>query len=148
MIEIEKANERMMLEIAKVHIKCFPNSFSSSLKANLISKYYLTFLNSYPDLFLVARDQERIVGFVMGYPVDKGNQANAFLKNNFFRFVCRLLIQLIKIDKRAWKKVLTFRKKQHVESVSSFDAEKYRGGEIYYQFAFSRNTGCEVLHLN
>lgn len=97
--------------IAKIHMECFPENFSTKLgkKRNgfLLSKFYEEYMLDAPELFLVAEEKnKKIIGFCMGYYGDRTQQKKRFLKNNFFRISFRMITLLIKGDKLAWKKLI------------------------------------------
>lgn len=88
---IRQATIQDLSAIAKVHSICFPDSYSSQLAVyqnvigggNLLISFYLEYLNDNPELFLVADDEEKgIVGFCMGYYMDKDDQMQNFMRRN------------------------------------------------------------------
>lgn len=91
--------------IAHIHIKCFPNSFSTALGKSLLKKFYLQYMKKYPDLFLVAADDDYIAGFCMGYLCDGGNCNRSFAMRNIASLALRYIILLIKGNKMAWKRL-------------------------------------------
>ena len=71
---IRAARESDMEVVCEVHAKCFPESFSTRLGKNLLTKYYLEFYREAPHLFLVCENDEgKMCGFVMGYVLGKTN---------------------------------------------------------------------------
>lgn len=63
---IRQATKKDLKAIANVHIKCFPDSFSSKLGEILLTRFYNEYLSVVPELFLVAEnDAQEIVGFCM-----------------------------------------------------------------------------------
>lgn len=144
MITIRQANVNDIGDIVETHIECFPDSYSSSIGKNLLSKYYLNYLINYPDLFLIALDNEKVVGFVMGYLCGTKNLANNFVKTHLFSLLVRSIARLLVFDKRVWRKII--RKKNDVlfvdEQFSLIDdslkgdllsiclLDKYRGNDV------------------
>lgn len=122
MLHVRIAESKDLEHIAKTHIECFSNHFSSSLGERLLKKYYECFLNAYPDLFLVALDNNQIIGFAMGYPFQGGNQTRRFIHKHFFLFSLRFLFLLfIRFDKRAWGKVFSKKEKYFSYEYPPFD---------------------------
>lgn len=78
--------------VAKVHSVCFPDSYSSQLckfentiGGNLLIPFYSEYKDN-PELFWVADDEEKgIVGFCMGYYMDKDDQMQNFINHNRFK---------------------------------------------------------------
>ncbi len=100
--------------IAKVHLTCFPNSFSSHLgkRGRLLEKYYQEYMASNPKLFLVAvDDKEALYGFCMGYYCEQRNMQRQFLKKNLLRVTLRFIVLLISADAVAWAKVFSLFKR-------------------------------------
>ena len=46
---IRQAKETYLREIAKVHIRCFPDIFSTQLGQKLLERFYLEYLKEVPD---------------------------------------------------------------------------------------------------
>lgn len=108
-IIIRQARNEDFLQIQGIHIKCFQDSFSTSLGkgTNLLAEYYKEFFHISPELFLVVEDDnEGIVGFCMGYYyVDKGVAIENFKKNNKLRIYVKTAKLLLSFDKVTWKKI-------------------------------------------
>lgn len=106
---IRQANVKDLVRIAQVHQLCFPDSYSSSLGTDLLKRFYNEYLSGAPELFLVCENPgKEIVGFCMGYYMEKNRYKNAFLKKNLFRIGLRTVVGLIGGDKRVWKKLRSF----------------------------------------
>lgn len=60
---IKNANIDDLNKVAKVHIRCFPDSFSTQLGEKILLKYYLEYFKENPELFYVALDNDKIIGF-------------------------------------------------------------------------------------
>ena len=116
---ISKASYADLSQIVDVHICCFPNSFSTAMKKNLLFDFYQLYFKKNQELFFVAKENEKTVGFVMGYFGSQQNLTKLFIRKHFVRFFLRCLVQLLKFDKRAWKKI--FHKKQKITYIN----EKY-----------------------
>ena len=104
-MQIRSATVNDLGKIAQTHVDCFPNSFSTALGVPLLKKFYLQYLKEYPDLFLVAVDDDRVAGFCMGYLVDGGNCIHSFAKHNIASLGFRYFLLLIKGNKNAWKRL-------------------------------------------
>ena len=107
-------------DIVKIHSICFPDSFSTAMQSSLLLKFYETYFDYNSDLFFAAKHGESIIGFAMGYGFFDFSLTKKFIKNNLLRFTLRCFVQLIKFDKRAWKKVFA---KRH--NKKTFVNEKY-----------------------
>lgn len=93
-------------EIAKVHIACFPNSFSTALGSKLLKKFYYEFISDIPELFLVSEDSDQSInGFCMGYYMENYHYMKSFIKHNIISVSLKMLLCLLRFDKRAWKKI-------------------------------------------
>ncbi len=85
-MKVITAQPHNLPEIARVHMMCFPDSFSSQIGEKLLTKFYLEYIKINPDLFLIATDEIRhnkIVGFCMGYVLDNHQFNKKFLIHNF-----------------------------------------------------------------
>lgn len=97
--------------IAVVHRECFPDSFSSSIGVNLLKQFYLEYMKDAPELFLVCENPDgQIVGFCMGYYMEKNNYMNRFIKNNCVAVALTCIPRLLVGDKRVWRKLFPSRK--------------------------------------
>ena len=112
MIRFAKWND--LEGVARVHAKCFPNSYVTQLsKVNWLGKdllpvFYQTFFNDNPELFVVAEDDNhKIVGFCMGYYMDKDDQIARFMVENSFWISIKTLLLLLIFNKYAWNKLLS-----------------------------------------
>lgn len=135
------ATKEDLSQIADTHICCFPDYYISSLGKQLVEKYYLEFLKE-NDLFIIAEDNERVIGFCMGYLIDNTHARERFMKNNFFALSGKLLVQCLSFNKRAISKCLSFLtsklKKDESNSIEKHGGdllsicvlEKYRGQGI------------------
>ena len=148
-IRLCRADE--MSSVAKLHIDCFPDSFSTVFgKGNsgrLLEKYYREYYKESPALFFVAEEGGKIVGLCMGFICGGKNSAREFLKNNLLSVTFRMLRLLICGDEVAWKKIASLMKKtkeisieepdhttyaerEHAEVLSLCVAAEYRGRGI------------------
>lgn len=116
MIQYRVASLVDMPEVARVHQKCFPNTFIASFGRKLISDYYSTFFNENP-LFVIVEKDGTIEGFCMGY-LTGSNARNSFLKKCKVRLFFRMIILCITFNKLAIKKCFAFIKPAK-KSVSS-----------------------------
>lgn len=93
---IRQATTQDLPAIVHVHRVCFANSYSSQLSyyqsviggGDLLISFYLEYMKDNPELFVVADDEEKgIVGFCMGYYMDKDDQMQNFLHNNRIKVI-------------------------------------------------------------
>lgn len=98
--------------IAKVHAVCFPESYVTQLSkfqclcGNLLPEFYREFMNHNPELFVVAEDDnKKIVGFCMGYYMDKDDQMSNFLHKNRIKVAIKSVLLLLTGNKHAWSKI-------------------------------------------
>lgn len=112
---IRQAQVDDLPSIARVHTVCFPKSYSTQLGKssrdgidNLLCKFYLEYLHDAPELFKVAvNEQNNIVGFCMGYFMDKDDQMQNFIRHNRFRVLLHTVFLLIRGNKPTWKKFIS-----------------------------------------
>lgn len=110
-MNVRQANISDLKDIVAVHISCFPNSFSTQLGSKLLEKMYLEYMKEAPELFLVAEDNMKIVGFVMGYYFDGKDSLYQFRKNNMIVFSLKTIQLLVCGNRPAWKKLRSLIKK-------------------------------------
>ena len=73
-----------------------------------MTSFYLEYLKDNPELFVVADDEAHgIVGFCMGYYMDKNDQMQNFLRNNRLRVLWKTFLLLLSVNGPTWKKVLS-----------------------------------------
>ena len=74
---------------------------------NLLVSFYREYLNDNPELFWVADDEDKgIVGFCMGYYMDKDDQMENFMKHNRFKVLWKTLLLMLSSNKQTWNKML------------------------------------------
>lgn len=84
-------------QIAQVHIACFPHTMWDFLGQELVQNFYEEYLRENP-LFVVATDNETIIGFCMGYKVP--TQARTlFMQKNRMKLIKRIMIGLLTFNK-------------------------------------------------
>lgn len=119
--------------IAQVHSACFPDSYSTQLSrfkmaiggGNLLTSFYLEYIKDNPELFVVAKDEKHgIVGFCMGYYMDKDDQMQNFLRNNRLRVMWKTLLLMLSGNRPTWKKM--FSRFKHKPSVSDWTIVNYK----------------------
>ena len=122
---IRQATYQDLDRIVHVHSVCFPDSYSTQLSrfktimggGNLLINFYLEYLKDNPELFVVADDEKfGIVGFCMGYYMEKEDQMQRFLNKNRIRVMWKTLLLLLSCNIPTWKK--TFSRFKHKPSVS------------------------------
>lgn len=125
---IRQATYDDLREIANVHAQCFPRHLSTRIGSSndcyLLSRFYKEFLDDSPELFVVAADDnQKIVGFCMGYYFDKARQQSNYIRHNRARVYTRIAWLLFKGDRLAWAKLKLKFKKPHYEVIDhSIDA--------------------------
>lgn len=110
---IRKATTKDLLAIGKVHSICFPDSYITQLGKvcgqndnNLLSRFYYEFMTDAPELFVVADDEENgIVGFCMGYYMDRDNQISNFIRRNRIHIAFKTALLLLCLNRQTWKKI-------------------------------------------
>lgn len=108
---IRQAKEDDLQQIAKIHKTCFANHFASHISGDkecyLLQRFYLEFINTSPELFLVEECDGEVVGFCMGYKMEQGDFMLSFFKHNIVKTLWRFFVLLISFDKVAWEKLNT-----------------------------------------
>jgi ribosomal protein S18 acetylase RimI-like enzyme len=103
---IKQATINDLDEIAIVHTKCFPNSFSTALGYRLLKNFYYEYISEIPELFLLSVDEKNsLYGFCMGYYMEKDHYMKSFLKHNMLAVGLMMCFRLVTGDRRAWKKL-------------------------------------------
>ena len=127
-----KAQKEDLPQIANVHAKCFPDSYSTQLSKgcafnnnNLLSLFYYEFYHDNPELFIVAEDNNTIVGFCMGYYMDKDNQMENFLRHNRWRVVLKTIKLLLLGNRPTWLKVTSRLRKKTKDDIWVVVNNKY-----------------------
>lgn len=108
-ITIRKARKEDLPGIAAVHIECFPDYFSTKMGKKILSSYYGKYLETDPDLFFIAYDNEqnKVIGLTNGYVSGDGRSSREeFISANKWGLIFRILLMLVKCDKVVWKKVI------------------------------------------
>lgn len=98
--------------IVKVHKKCFKNSFSSKIGNYLLKKYYLLYLDHYPNLFYVAKEDQEVVGFCMGYLCNDHYLTKTFIRHYKIPMFLRCVFLTLIFNKQMWNKIFNFFKKK------------------------------------
>ena len=102
MITYRDAVETDMPAVARLHELCFKGTFIASLGESLIADYYREFLQE-GGPFVLALDEEKLVGLCMGYYTGSAAR-NAFVSKNKGRLIRRLLVLCLSLNKVAIKK--------------------------------------------
>ena len=136
---IRNASENDLPKIAKLHIRCFPDSFSTQLGEKLLAKFYREYLKKVPELFLVAEANDEIVGICMGYYCEDNAYQKNFLKRNFFMLGLRCIKLTLERNDRMLEKFglrkpnktdCTPQKDSHVDSKEKPAVEKSKCGDL------------------
>ena len=101
------AEEKDMSEIAKVHMECFPEYFTTLFGQKLLTAYYKEFYEEAP-LFVIAENKEQIVGFCMGYKRGTSKAKNEFINKNRYKLAFRMAYLCITLNRLAIKKCVQF----------------------------------------
>lgn len=130
---IRLASKQDLPAIASVHSICFPKSYSTQLgkvcgigNNNLLSRFYLEYMDDAPKLFWVAEDENNgIVGFCMGYYMNKDDQMQNFIKHNRLNLIVKTVLLMLMFNKPTWDKVLSCFKKDEnlVQKIVDFSNE-------------------------
>ena len=137
MITYRNAAESDMLAVARLHEVCFKGTFIASLGEALIADYYREFLRE-GGPFVLAYDNEKLVGLCMGYYAGSGAR-NLFVAKNKGRLVRRLLKLCLSLNKVAIKKCFgyIFSRKQsstapkaEADLLSICVLDEYRGKKV------------------
>lgn len=137
MITCRDAIESDMKAVARLHEACFQGTFIASLGEELIADYYREFLRE-GGPFVLALEEEKLVGLCMGYFAGSGAR-NAFVSKNKGRLARRLLALCLSLNKVAIKKCFGYvfsRKKAagapraEADLLSICVLDEYRGKKV------------------
>lgn len=111
---IRQATLQDLESIARVHKICFPESYVTQLSkfkflgGDQLPLFYKEFLEDNPELFVVAEDpQNGIVGFCMGYYMDKDHQIPNFMHKNRLAIAWKTFLLLISGNRYTWRKLFS-----------------------------------------
>ena len=107
---VRNASSKDLHEIAKVHIACFPDYFSTRVgKKNngyLLKRLYEEYFKDFPGLFVVLEDDNgKIVGFCSGSLLEITGHQGRFIRNNRVKVLSRVAWLLLKGDSLAWTRL-------------------------------------------
>lgn len=107
---VRNATREDLPEIAKVHVACFPDYFSTRVgKKNngyLLARFYEEYFKDFPELFVVlVNDNGKIVGFSSGSLLDITGHQKRFIRNNRVKVLSRVAWLLLKGDPLAWTRL-------------------------------------------
>lgn len=174
---IRQAKKEDLLQICKVHARCFPDSYSTQMcryaniigGGNLLVPFYGEFMKDAPELFLVAANENEIVGFCMGYYMTKQGQIQRFISKNRMKFVWKNILLLMQLNHPAWRKVFNMFSKsspdiiapsllkipveQRVDLLSICILPEHRGSGLAQQMieeflSRSKQQGMKSCHLS
>ena len=137
MITCRDAVDSDMKAVARLHEACFRGTFIASLGEALIADYYREFLQD-GGPFVLAFEEEKLVGLCMGYYAGSGAR-NAFVSKNKGRLARRLLALCLSLNKVAIKKCFGYvfsRKKAagapraEADLLSICVLDEYRGKKV------------------
>ena len=116
MIAVRNAKLSDMLAVSRVHVKCFPNYFSTKMGTKILKRYYTCYYKENP-FFVVAESNGMIVGFCMGYQVGSRSRER-FLKENVVLLGLQCLKLMFMLDGEIYNKLATFmHSKLHKSSI-------------------------------
>ena len=129
-VSICKAQQSDIAKVVDAHLACFKDSFSSSLGKKILSNYYESYLKHSSDLFLIAKVDEKIVGFVVGYCCENKQAFAEFKKKNLIRIILRVICRLLIFDKRVYRKIFRKTGETTVLLPSYCSIEKNKMGDL------------------
>lgn len=114
MIKYRIASLTDLSSVTKTHIECFPGTFISSFGNNLIQNYYKEYIEE-DNIFVVAEENNGILGFCMGYRT--GSKArNRFMQKNKKRLILRMAWLTLSFNRLAISKCLNFVKSKKTKN--------------------------------
>lgn len=135
MIQYRIATLDDLEQIARVHITCFPHTMWEFLGVELVRNFYEEYIRENP-LFVVATDEQQIVGLCMGYKIPS-NARKVFMQKNKKRLIKRILFGLLTFNRlvisKCWQNVKLQKKFEPVKaegdllSICVMDAYKGKG---------------------
>lgn len=128
MIEYKKATIEDMGEVAQLHIACFPEYFLTKLdggKGVLLKEFYKCALGD-KKIFILAKKEEKIVGFVMGY-IPPFNPREEFERSNFWLLSRHMIRLLVRFNKMAWARVFARIKDKFVKTKPNNEKPELKG---------------------
>lgn len=129
MISIRSAVLADMPAVARVHIRCFPSYFSTKFGPSLLQRYYGAFWEE-DHLFVVAEDEEQIIGFCMGNRADS-RAKDRFVRKNLVRLAMRCLGLVLRGDRDILRKAWSYLKSRVLTGPARSEAgEKESAGEV------------------
>ncbi len=129
-MNIRKAKIEDLPNIAEVHIRCFPKSFSTQLGKSLLNRFYEEYMKGNPELFLVADNNEgELVGFCMGYLCKQNTFMRDFLHNNALRVICRCMVLAVTGNKFLYEKIGKVIKKHEEFNIIEPEYMRYSADE-------------------
>ena len=85
MITIQNADIEDAVSITQIHLLAFKNFFLSSLGEDFLKFYYTCFIKNKESVVLIAKDNDKIVGFAAATVLCKGFNT-ALIRQNLFSF--------------------------------------------------------------
>jgi ribosomal protein S18 acetylase RimI-like enzyme len=73
----------------------------------LQERFFEEFLNDCPELFLVAEVDGEIVGYCLGYYMDKDDQMSNFIRKNRWSLVAKTIFLMLIGNRPTWSKMLS-----------------------------------------
>lgn len=99
MILINRASEKDVDEIVRIHCDAFEGFFLTSLGTSFLTFYYKNFVRSNETVCMVATEDDKVMGFSAATKVCKGFNSR-LIKQNLFGFAL-LSLKLLFINPRA-----------------------------------------------
>lgn len=119
---VRQARISDLVAVARIHMACFPGTVTSSLgklwNGRIVVDYYKEYYYDCPTLFLIAEnDSGEVVGFCMGYKLDRGNIDGRLIKHSLWRIAIGYCYLLFKGDAECWRKLKgVFKRKKEAEN--------------------------------
>lgn len=85
MITVQKADIEDTFSITHIHLLAFKNFFLSSLGEDFLKVYYTCFIKNKDSVVLIAKENDKILGFAAATALCKGFNT-ALIKQNLFSF--------------------------------------------------------------
>ena len=126
MILIEKASNKEVDGIVKIHLAAFEDFFLSSLGERFLRIYYSSFIQSKKGVVLCAKINEDVVGFSACSYISRGFNAS-LIKHNFAKFGIEAVILLFSLPRA----LLRLAKNMNKESDDANINDKGEYAELY-----------------
>lgn len=86
--------------LVKVHMRCFPDYFLTSLGYRLLIAFYTEYMQEAQELFVLAEEDSSVIGFVMGH-YSGASARSRFERKNKKALTLRILVLCLRGNKEA-----------------------------------------------